>query len=270
MMIITKKDLDYIKKRRKNEPFSLIVDFGQKEVRVIIEENKAVFSNRIILDLEENLKDNFCYMLDDQGVRKIAFFSEDTNRFYKLVPTPDWPTFSISSVPMHRVNSPQKDTKNKINLIKPYGYVLDTCMGPGYTAILAARKAKKVITFEKDDNIRDLAQINPLSQELFVAKNIEIRMNDVSLEIKELKNDCFDCIIHDPPTFKLAGELFSQDFYWQLIRVLKPGGKLFHYTPLYKIKQGFDFPAQIEKRLKKSGFKAIKYSQEAVGFLCKR
>jgi len=269
-MIITKKEVDYIKKRRKSEPFSLMVDFGQKEVEVIREKDKAIFNGRIILDLEDNFKDNFCYLLDDQGVKKIAFFSENTNKFYKLVPTSDWPTISISSVPMHRLSSPEKDTKNKINLLKPYGYVLDTCMGPGYTAILAAKTARKVITFEKDENIRDLAQINPLSGELFSAKNIEIRIEDVALGIREFENDCFDCIIHDPPTFKLAGELFSQDFYQQLIRVLKPGRRLFHYTPLYKVKQGFNFPAQLEKRLKKAGFKRIKHSRQAGGFLCQK
>ncbi|MCK4912837.1 MAG: SAM-dependent methyltransferase [Candidatus Omnitrophica bacterium] len=269
-MIITKKEVDYIKKRSKNEPFSLMVDFGQREVEVIREEDKAIFNGLTILDLKEKIKDNFCYLLDDQGVRKITFFSEETNKFYKLVPTSDWPTIAISSVPMHRLSSPKKDTENKINLLKPFGHVLDTCMGPGYTAILAAKKAKKVITFEKDDNIYGLAKINPLSQELFSAENIEICMSDVNLGIKELEDDCFDCIIHDPPTFKLAGELFSQDFYGQLIRVLKSNRKMFHYTPLYKVKQGVDFPAQIEKRLKKAGFNGIKYSQKAVGFLCQK
>ena len=269
-MIITKKEVDYIKKRGKNEVFSLIVDFGQKKVEVRRKEDQAIFNGSIILDLKKKVKDNFCYLLDDQGFRKISFFSEETNRFYKLVPTSDWPTITISSVPMHRLSSPKNDTENKINLLKPFGYVLDTCMGPGYTAILSARRAKKVITFEKDENIYDLAQMNPLSKELFSAGNIEICIADINSSIRELENDCFDCIIHDPPTFKLAGELFSQDFYNQLIRVLKPKMKMFHYTPLYKIKQGVDFPAQLEKRLKKAGFKNINYSQKAVGFLCQK
>jgi len=82
-----------------------------------------------------------------KDLEKISFFSEETNRFYKLIPTSDWPTITISSVPMHRLSSPKNDTENKINLLKPFGYVLDTCMGPGYTAILSARRAKKVITF---------------------------------------------------------------------------------------------------------------------------
>ena len=269
-MIITRKEFDSIREREENERFSLSVDFGQREVSVIRQGNKAILEDEISLDLEEDLKDKFCYLVDAEGVRKITFFSDHTNKFYKLVPTPDWPTISISSVPMHRLMSPKKDTQNKINFLKPRGYVLDTCMGLGYTAILAAGEAKKVITFEKDENVYTLAQLNPLSRRLFSAENIEIKRANIALEIKELENDCFDCIIHDPPTFKLAGELFSGDFYLQLKRVLKFKGRLFHYTPLYKIKQGFDFPGQVKKRLQKAGFREIRYSSKACGFLCQK
>ena len=80
-MIITKKEVDYIKKRGKNEVFSLIVDFGQKKVEVRRKEDQAIFNGSIILDLKKKVKDNFCYLLDDQGFRKISFFSEETNRF---------------------------------------------------------------------------------------------------------------------------------------------------------------------------------------------
>jgi predicted methyltransferase len=143
-------------------------------------------------------------------------------------------------------------------------------MGLGYTAILASQTGRKIITFEKDDNVFAIAQLNPLSARLFEAPNIEIKRNDITLGVKEFKDSYFDCIIHDPPTFKLAGELFSQDFYGQLMRILKGDGKLFHYTPLYKVKQGFDFPASVEKRLKKAGFKGIQYSQAAGGFFCRK
>lgn len=269
-MIITKREVDLIKNAPLDEVFSLRVDFGQRTVSVVRKGKKAILDNDLILDLEEKFKDEFCYFIEEQGVRKVYFFSDLTNRFYKLVPTLDWPTISISSVPMHSLASPKKYTQNKIDLIKPYGYVLDTCMGLGYTAILASKIARKVVTFEKDDNVYVLAELNPLSKELFLAQNIEIRRNDVFEGIKGLDSDCFDCIIHDPPTFKLAGELFSQDFYFSLKRVLKKGGRLFHYTPLYKIKQGFDFPSKVKKRLKIAGFKGINYSEEAFGFLCKK
>jgi hypothetical protein len=32
----------------------------------------------------------------------------------------------------------------------------------------------------------------------------------------------FDRILHDPPTFTLAGDLYSLEFYSQLSRLLKP------------------------------------------------
>ena len=39
-----------------------------------------------------------------------------------------------------------------------------------------------------------------------------------------------DAVLHDPPRFGIAGELYSQSFYDQLARVLRPRGRLFHYT----------------------------------------
>ncbi len=248
----------------------LKVDFGLKTAEVKREKDKAFIDGKFSLDLSEKVKDNFCYLLDDQGLRKVILYGEDTDKSYKLIPTFDWPTVSISSVPMHKLASPKKDSQNKIDLIKPYGLALDTCMGLGYTAILASQRSAKIITFEKDDNIFAIAQINPLSARLFKAANIEIKREDVAVGIKGFKNSYFDCIIHDPPTFKLAGELFSQDFYGQLMRVLKEGGKLYHYTPLYKVKHGFDFPESVKKRLKKAGFSQIQYDQAAGGFLCKK
>lgn len=269
-MVITEKEVNTIKKAPENEPFSLKVDFGQRVIEVTKRGKSAILDKKYELDLNEKYRDKFCYLVDEEGVRKITIFSQDTNRFYKLVSTPDWPTIAISSVPMHRLMSPKKDSQNKVDFLQPYGYILDTCMGMGYTAILSSKTANKVITFEKDDNVYTIAEMNPISDRLFSAKNIEIRREDVYEGIKQIEEEYFDCIIHDPPTFKFAGELFSQDFYCLALRVLKRGGKMFHYTPLYKIKQGVDFPSQVKKRLKKAGFKVIGYSEVASGFLCKK
>jgi len=267
-MVITKKEFDAIKKHKEKEVFWLEVDFGLQKVRVSRGKTQALIEGEFSLNFREKVKDNRCYLLDNQGLRDISFFSSQTNRFYKLVPTADWPTISISSVPMHRLSSPKKDTQNKISLIKPYGEVLDTCMGLGYSAILASRTAARVITFEKDENVLAIAKINPFSQELFYSQNISIRSADIFLAIRNMEEQSFDCVVHDPPTFKLAGELYSEEFYSSIMQVLKTGGKFFHYTPLYKIKQGFDFPRTVGKRLKTAGFKQISYSKEASGFLC--
>jgi predicted methyltransferase len=256
-VVITKKEFNYILEHKEDSVFTLKVDFGLKEARVKIDGNKAIFEDGATLDLKESIKEKFCYYVDSQGVKKIAFFSYDTNKFYKLTPTADWPTVCIGSVPMHKLNSPRKDTQGKISLLKPCGITLDTCMGLGYSAILAAKTAKLVITFEKDENVFFLAKINPFSQSLFSSLNIKTRREDVTSGIKKFKNEYFDCIIHDPPTFKLSVPLYSYSFYQELKRVLKKGGRLFHYAPLYKVRQGFDFPSQIKTKLKDTGFRIV-------------
>jgi len=269
-MIITQKEFNFIKDKEEGENFNLKVDFGLREVEGIRQKDKAILALNYIIDLKDKVKENFCYQLTKEGLTPIAFFSESTNRFYKLVATSDWPTIALGSVPMHKLSSPKQDSYNKIRLLKPYGVVLDTCMGLGYTAILASKSAKKVIAFERDETVFEIARINPLSRELFSASNIEIRRKDINFEIKRLGNECFDCIIHDPPTFKLSPELYAVTFYKELLQVLKPEGKMFHYTPLYKIKRGYDFPSKVKTKLKEAGFKIITYSEEAGGFLCQK
>ncbi|MFH1317494.1 MAG: spermine synthase [Candidatus Omnitrophota bacterium] len=247
------------------------LDFGLTEIEALRCIDSIELGEHLSLSLDEKIKDKFCYVLDSQGVREIAFFAQDTNRFYKLIPTFDWPSFAIGSVPMHKISSPKADTERKIAVLEPYGRVLDTCMGLGYTAIMAAQKAKEVITFEKDNNVEILAQANPVSQPLFSGKNIkniEVRREDVSCAISSFKEGYFDCIIHDPPTFKLAPPLYTVSFYKELLTVLKRGGKMFHYTPLYKVKKGFDFPSRIKKRLQEAGFRNPKFSSGAGGILC--
>ncbi len=143
-------------------------------------------------------------------------------------------------------------------------------MGLGYSAIAAAKSAKNLITFEKDPNVYDLARLNPFSEALFCSKNIEIRKEDISVAVKSLGESYFDCVIHDPPTFKLAPELFTEAFYQELYRIMKKNGRFFHYTPLYKISQGYDFPSRIEKKLKKTGFKVLEFRPQEGGIVCRK
>lgn len=268
-MIITKKEWDYILKHKIGSCFKVKVDFGLKEISVCRNYENVTFADTNIISAKEKIKDNFCYLINDNKIEPLAHFSNSTNRFYKLTPTDDWPTLSIGSVPMHKLNSPKRDTENKISLIGPYGIVLDTCFGLGYSAMLAAKSAKNVITFEKDENVYNLAKLNPVST-VFSLKNIEVRKEDISSAIKRFNENYFDCIIHDPPTFKLAPELFNEAFYRELYRILKKNGKLFHYTPLYKISQGYDFPSRIREKLKRTGFKVLDFQPEKGGIVCKK
>lgn len=205
-------------------------------------------------------------------VSEIKFYSEKTKKFYKLVKTKTWPTLEISGIHMHRIKhiDPKTDTKLKLRALgKIYGIVLDTCTGLGYTAILAAKKidVKKVISIEKDENVIEIAKQNPFSKELFENPKIELIVGDVFFEIKKFDDNYFNFIIHDPPRISIATELYSLEFYQQLFRVLKKGGRIFHYVGMPGIKQGKRYLQGVIRRLKSAGFLKIKKVDYALGLV---
>jgi predicted methyltransferase len=206
---------------------------------------------------------------------EVKFFDEKTNKFYKLIPTSTWPTLEISGIHMHRIKDvdPKTDTELKIkSLGKIYGKVLDVCTGLGYTAILAARKksVEKVVTIEKDENVIKIAKQSEFSRELFENPKIELIIGDALEIVKNFENGSFNFIIHDPPRFSLAPQLYSQEFYNQLFRVLKKGGKMFHYTGEPGKLSGKNFIKGITRRLLLAGFKRIVKVKEAKGLVARK
>ncbi|MCX8179585.1 MAG: MnmC family methyltransferase [Candidatus Aenigmarchaeota archaeon] len=205
----------------------------------------------------------------------VKFFDKKTKKFYKLLTTQTWPTVLVSGIRMHRTDGidPKTDTWLKIkSLGKIYGNILDTCTGLGYTAIVAAKikDVKWVLTFEKDKNIISIAKQNLFSRDLFENEKIMLLLCDVSIGIKFLKSEFFDFIIHDPPRFSLSPELYSQEFYNELYRVLKKRGRLFHYTGNPGSKQGKNMVKGMCKRLKIAGFKVVRKVEKASGVVvCK-
>jgi len=203
---------------------------------------------------------------------EVKFFDEKTKKFYKLISTKTWPTLEISGIHMHRIKEvdPKTDTELKIkSLGKIYGKVLDICTGLGYTAILAARKksVEKVVTIEKDENVINIARQNEFSKELFENQKIELIIGDAFEVVNNFNNGSFNFIIHDPPRFSLAPELYSQYFYNKLFRVLKKGGKMFHYTGEPGKLYGKNFIQGIAKRLLLAGFRKIVKVKEAKGLV---
>ena len=256
--------LEAKKKGLKNAEVSL--DFNLSKSNIKIENDYFVFPDNQTLD-ETKLKkiiknDTSCFLVKDNSILKIQLFSEQTNKFYKLVPSKDAPTLEISGIRMHvtKEMTPIEDTKRKIESIPPIkGVVLDTCMGLGYTAILASKTADFVFTCEKDENVVEIAKFNPWSKELFNNKKMNIINADIFNQIKVFKNNMFDAIIHDPPRLSLATELYSLNFYKELFRVLKQNGKVYHYigNPGSK-NRNINLPGNVAKRLKQAGFKEIK------------
>ncbi|WP_456396001.1 class I SAM-dependent methyltransferase [Thermococcus sp.] len=211
------------------------------------------------------------YFIAGGRVFKAAIAGE---HFYKLVPTVP-PTIEINGIRMHRTKgvTPLEDTINKINAVKPGEgeIVLDTCMGLGYTAIEAAKRGAYVMTVEKDPNVLELAKLNPWSRELFHSQNIQVIRGDAFDVVKRFRDGTFDVIIHDPPRFSLAGHLYSEEFYRELFRVLKHGGRIFHYVgnpgKRYRRK---DLQRGVMERLRKAGFAGIKRVEEALGVVARK
>ncbi len=216
---------------------------------------------------------NGCFILDKNTFTKIQFFSEVGNFPFSLMPTNSAPTMLIAGKTMHRIvnTDPIKDTETKIDAIAPItGRILDTSTGLGYTAIYAARSAEKVITIEIDRVAQKVAKLNPWSQELFSNPKITQLIGDSAKVIQTFPDFHFDMIIHDPPTFTIAGHLYSATYYSELYRILKNNGKLFHYIGNPNSASGDPITRGVIERLSKSGFKMIERNPLAFGVIARR
>lgn len=218
---------------------------------------------------ERVVKDeNACFVLQAGGVRKIQTFSELTSRPLSLYPTRGAPTMLVAGFPMHRIkdSDPYQDTLTKVKTLAPVkGHVLDTATGLGYTAIELARTAARVVTIELDPAAQEIARQNPWSRALFEHATIEQRIGDAFEVAPTLGSRVFDAVLHDPPTLALAGDLYSLEFYQELFRVLRAGGKLFHYIGDPDSRFGANVTRGVIERLQAAGFTRIARRAEAFG-----
>ncbi|MGE0386831.1 MAG: SAM-dependent methyltransferase [Gammaproteobacteria bacterium] len=180
----------------------------------------------------------------------------------KLVPTP-WgaPTFEIDGIKMLPTAkiSPWEDARLKVGAIRPQGRsVLDTCGGLGYFAAhCALAGAGRVHSFEISADVLWLREINPWSPRPGTAegRGLTLEQGDIGTRIAQLGTASFDAVLHDPPRFGIAGDLYSQAFYAELARVLVRGGLLFHYTGTpNRLTSQRDVPAEVARRLQRAGF----------------
>ncbi len=212
--------------------------------------------------------DSGCFEIVAGEATRIQVFSDLTDRHYSLYPTAGAPTMLVSGIPMHRIKGtePLADTRSKVRALAPVtGRALDTCTGLGYTAIALARTARSVLTIELDPAAHEIARRNPWSVTLFDQPRIERWLGDVAERILELGDGAFDRVLHDPPTFSLAGELYGGDFYRQLFRVLTPRGRLFHYVGNPGARQSASVTRGVVRRLREAGFQRVEARAEAFG-----
>ena len=253
------------------------LDLGLSQCEVAVRPEGVIFPDGQHLDWEciKEISENevTCFVVEGNSTAKVQFFSPTLNRFYSLMPTERAPTMLLSGIPMHRIKGidPHEDTLRKMRTIAPItGRVLDTATGLGYTAIEAARTAAEVVTFELDPTVLEVARRNPWSQELFSNPKIRQIIGDSFEELPKLPGESFSRIFHDPPTFKLAGDLYSGAFYQQLFRVLRRSGRLYHYIGDLESTSGRVVAKGVVKRLQEAGFSQVIRRPEAFGLVASK
>ena len=211
----------------------------------------------VLYPYTDECRERTVYHWTGEGFAPVARWS---GRLVKLVPT-EWgaPTFEIDGVKMlpTAAESPYEDARRKVDLVEVRGArVLDTCAGLGYYAAWCLeRGAARVLSFEKNPDVRWLREMNPWSPG--PDPRIDLQAGDASIEVAALPDGSCDAVLHDPPRFALAGELYSLSFYTELARVLRRGGRLFHYTGAPNSRsRGRDLAAEVAARLRAAGFQA--------------
>jgi predicted methyltransferase len=207
----------------------------------------------------ESYKERTIYHWSDQSFQPVARYGTS---LIKLIPT-NWgpPTFEMDGIkmlPTARI-SPYVDAQHKVELIEPRGKViLDCCAGLGYFAAWCIReRAAEVMSFEINADVIWLREMNPWSPR--PDRSLTLTHGDVYQAIAAVPSRSVDAVLHDPPRFALAGELYSQTFYDQLARVLKRKGRLFHYTGSpNKLARGRELANEVANRLKIAGFETGK------------
>lgn len=225
-----------------------------------------------VKDLEEVAgRENAVFFPEGNSMYQVAVSSA---RFYKLVPTAGAPTLEIDGVRMHRTKeiTPDEDAEEKLEiLLLKKGRALDTCMGLGYTAIGAlARGAEVVVSVERESPVIRVAEMNPWSRRLFGGE-VSLLLGDSFQIVDALPLGFFDWVIHDPPRLNHAGNLYSEEFYTKLYRVMAEDGRLFHYTgePRSKYRR-VDLQRGVQRRLRAVGFRGTEYHPDIMGIICEK
>src|SRR5579871_3444962 len=113
--------------------FTLSLDLNLSRSEVILEPEGVVFPDgqRLAWEALETIasQTTACFMVRENTLDRVYFFSEAFHRAYSLLPTENAPTMLLAGFPMHRIKGidPQEDTRRKIRTIAPVsGRVLDT------------------------------------------------------------------------------------------------------------------------------------------------
>ena len=209
---------------------------------------------------------------DDGGLFQVAISG---GRFFRLLATDGAPTLEIDGIRMHRTRgvTPEADAEAKIEALGVEGgRVLDTCAGLGYTATGSLRRGVDlVVSVELRVETLLIAGLNPWSADLFRDKRVGLVLGDAFDFVGSLPRGFFDFVVHDPPRFAHAGLLYGSEFYGRLHRVMKPFGRVYHYTGTPGSRfRGVDVRRGVMRRMRQAGFRGLSYDGETLGVVGER
>lgn len=238
-------------------------DFAINDQHLVLDAN-----NHLSIDTLESIvkKTQRIYLCRDGAMTPL----EDRSAgYYKLVPSAGAPLLEISGVKMHISKGTDPFTSASAmaqQAVRKGDKVLDCCSGLGYAAIAAHRLgASEVLSIELSPEVMALRSQNPWSNALKQAGIVQRQGSSYEL-IGTMPAASFDAVIHDPPRFSLAGELYSEEFYREIFRVLRRNGRLFHYTGNpHVIKKGSSFVDGVIHRLKAAGFRNVQKVEHLMG-----
>ncbi|MDP3741879.1 MAG: methyltransferase [Candidatus Micrarchaeota archaeon] len=149
--------------------------------------------------------------------------------------------------------------------IKRGDNVLDVCTGLGYTVAAELTLGAKVTTIEQSDKVLQLLN-ESANNSILQNENVKLIAGDAFQEVKKLPPKYFNAVLLDPPRFSMAGQLYSEEFYSDLHRVLKSNGKLFHYTGKPGMRTGKNLMKGIKNRLQEARFHNVQWIEPCLGF----
>ena len=238
-------------------------DFSISDQGLVLDED-----NRLSIDKLKKIakKRQRIYLCRDGDMEPLE---DRSSGYYKLVPTDGAPLLEISGVKMHisKGTDPFASASGMAQqAVRRGDRVLDCCSGLGYAAIAAHRLgASEVLSIELSRVVMELRAQNPWSNDLEHEGIVQRQGSSFEL-IGTMPAISFDSVIHDPPRFSLAGELYSEQFYREIYRVLRRGGRLFHYTGNpHVVKKGSSFVDGVIHRLKAAGFRNVKKVEHLMG-----
>jgi predicted methyltransferase len=238
-------------------------DFSISDQSLVLDDDNQLSINELKKIVKKTQRIYLCRNGDMEPLEDRSF------GYYKLVPTAGSPLLEISGVKMHISKGTDpfiSASEMAQQAVRKGDKVLDCCSGLGYAAIAAHRLgASEVLSIELSPEVMGLRAQNPWSYDLG-KKGIVQRQGSSFELIGTMPAISFDSVIHDPPRFSLAGELYSEEFYGQIFRVLRQEGRLFHYTGNPNVvKKGSSFVDGVIRRLKAVGFRHVEKVEHLMG-----